>query len=147
MAADARADQRQVDGDLLLKDRAIVFAALNGAEHPGRSSIEAPLNIDAEAGISRIKLGYLPESFGHGANEVNRAALAAARRLGIEVQEVSRLSLRRADQHLRRGGSLRGADPRRRRRDAHMAGQRRLAARPGFSRLSTMFSWIGSATG
>ena len=42
-----------------------------------------------EAGISGIKLGYLPEAFGEGANEVDRAALAAARRLGIEVTEVS----------------------------------------------------------
>ena len=57
--------------------------------HPDRSSIEAPFNFDAEAGISGIKLGCLPEAFGEGANEVDRAALAAARRLGIEVKEVS----------------------------------------------------------
>ncbi len=36
-----------------------------------------------------IKLGYLPEAFGEGATEVDRAALAAARGLGIEVKEVS----------------------------------------------------------
>ena len=31
----------------------------------------------------------MPEAFGEGANEVDRAALDAARRLGIEVVEVS----------------------------------------------------------
>ena len=31
-AADARADQPQVDGDLLVKDTGIVSAALNGAD-------------------------------------------------------------------------------------------------------------------
>ena len=72
-----------------VEDTGIVLAALNGADASDRSSIEAPFNFDAEAGISGIKLGYLPEAFGEGANEVDRAALAAARRLGIEVKEVS----------------------------------------------------------
>ena len=54
--------------------------------HPDRSSIEAPFKFDAEAGI---KLGSLPEAFSDGATEIDRAALAAARRLGIEVKEVS----------------------------------------------------------
>lgn len=54
--------------------------------HPDRSSIEAPFKFDAAAGI---KLGCLPEAFGEGANEADRAALAAARRLGVEVKEVS----------------------------------------------------------
>jgi Asp-tRNA(Asn)/Glu-tRNA(Gln) amidotransferase A subunit family amidase len=67
----------------------MVLAALNGAELADRSSIDVPFNFDAEADISRIRLGYLPEAFGEGANEVDRAALAAARGLGIEVVEVS----------------------------------------------------------
>jgi Asp-tRNA(Asn)/Glu-tRNA(Gln) amidotransferase A subunit family amidase len=72
-----------------VEDTAMALAALNGADAADRSSIEAPFNFDAEAGLSGIRLGYLPEAFGEGANEVDRAALAAARRLGIEVVEVS----------------------------------------------------------
>ena len=36
-----------------------------------------------------LKLGYLPEAFGEGATEVDHAALAASRRLGVEIVEVS----------------------------------------------------------
>ncbi|MBV9532510.1 MAG: amidase [Bradyrhizobium sp.] len=72
-----------------VEDTAMVLAALNGADLADRSSIDAPFNFDAEADISKIKLGYLPEAFGEGANEVDHAALAAARGLGIEVVEVS----------------------------------------------------------
>jgi Asp-tRNA(Asn)/Glu-tRNA(Gln) amidotransferase A subunit family amidase len=71
-----------------VEDTAMVPAALNGADLADRSSIDAPFNFDAEADISKLRLGYLPEAFGEGANEVDRAALAAARGLGIEVVEV-----------------------------------------------------------
>jgi len=72
-----------------VEDTAIVLAAINGADVADRSSIEAPFHFDAEAGISGLKLGSLPEAFGEGANDVDHAALAAARRLGAEVVEVS----------------------------------------------------------
>ena len=36
-----------------------------------------------------MRVGYLPEAFGEGATEIDHAALAAARRLGIKVVEVS----------------------------------------------------------
>jgi Asp-tRNA(Asn)/Glu-tRNA(Gln) amidotransferase A subunit family amidase len=72
-----------------VEDTAMVLAALNGADLADRCSIDAAFNFDAEADISRIKLGYLPEAFGEGANDVDRAALAAARGLRIEVREVS----------------------------------------------------------
>jgi len=72
-----------------VEDTAIVLAAINGGDLADRSSIEAPFNFDAGAGISGIKLGYIPDTFGEGANAVDHAALAAARRLGIEVVEVS----------------------------------------------------------
>jgi Asp-tRNA(Asn)/Glu-tRNA(Gln) amidotransferase A subunit family amidase len=77
-----------------VEDTAMALAAINGADAADRSSIEAPFNFDAEAGIAGLKLGYLPEAFGEGATEVDRAALAAARRLGIEVVEVSLPDLR-----------------------------------------------------
>ena len=72
-----------------VEDTAIVLAAINGADGADRSSIDAPFHFDAEADIAGLKLGYLPEAFGEGATEVDHAALAAARRLGVEVVEVS----------------------------------------------------------
>jgi Asp-tRNA(Asn)/Glu-tRNA(Gln) amidotransferase A subunit family amidase len=71
------------------EDTAIVLAAINGADPADRFSIDAPFGFDAEADISGLRLGYLPEAFGEGATEVDHAALAASRRLGVEVVEVS----------------------------------------------------------
>jgi Asp-tRNA(Asn)/Glu-tRNA(Gln) amidotransferase A subunit family amidase len=72
-----------------VEDTAIVLASLNGPDLADRSSIDAPFHFDASAGFAGMRLGYLPEAFGEGANEVDRAALEAARKLGIEVVEVS----------------------------------------------------------
>lgn len=72
-----------------VEDTAIVLAAINGGDSGDRASIEAPFNFDASRGIAGIRLGYLPEAFGEGATDVDHAALAAARRLGIEVVEVT----------------------------------------------------------
>jgi Asp-tRNA(Asn)/Glu-tRNA(Gln) amidotransferase A subunit family amidase len=72
-----------------VEDTAIVLAAINGADLADRFSIEAPFGFDAEANIAGLKVGYLPEAFGDGANEVDHAALAAARALAVEVVEVS----------------------------------------------------------
>lgn len=72
-----------------VEDTAMVLAALNGGDLADRSSIEAPFHFDAEASIEGLSLGYLPEAFEEGATEVDRAALAAARELGVEVVEAS----------------------------------------------------------
>ncbi len=72
-----------------VEDTGLVLAAINGADGADRFSIEAPFRFDASADISGLKLGYLPEAFGEGATEIDHAALAASRRLGIEVVEVS----------------------------------------------------------
>jgi Asp-tRNA(Asn)/Glu-tRNA(Gln) amidotransferase A subunit family amidase len=70
-----------------VEDTGVVLAAINGADGTDRFSIEAPFRFDAEADISGLRLGYLPEAFGEGATEVDHAALAASRRL-VEVVEV-----------------------------------------------------------
>jgi Asp-tRNA(Asn)/Glu-tRNA(Gln) amidotransferase A subunit family amidase len=72
-----------------VEDTAVVLAAINGADHADRFSIEAPFNFDAEADISGLKVGYLAEAFGEGATDIDHAALAAVRRLGVDVVEVS----------------------------------------------------------
>jgi Asp-tRNA(Asn)/Glu-tRNA(Gln) amidotransferase A subunit family amidase len=72
-----------------VEDCAIVLSVLNGADPEDSGSIAAPFRFDAAAGISDLRLGYLPKAFGAEATAVDHAALAAARRLGIEVAEVS----------------------------------------------------------
>ncbi|MDO9641077.1 MAG: amidase [Pseudotabrizicola sp.] len=72
-----------------VEDTAIILAALNGGDINDRFSIAAPFVFDAGKDISGLRLGYLPAAFGEGATAVDHAALAAARRLGIEVVEVA----------------------------------------------------------
>ncbi|NEK24440.1 amidase [Sulfitobacter sp. JBTF-M27] len=72
-----------------VEDTALVLAALNGGDPADRCSIQAPFAFDGGKGIKRLKLGYLPEAFGEGATDVDHAALEAAKKLGIEVVEVS----------------------------------------------------------
>lgn len=72
-----------------VEDTALVLAAINGGDPADLCSIHAPFAFDGDKGIAGLKLGYLPEAFGEGATDVDRAALEAAKNLGIEVVEVS----------------------------------------------------------
>ncbi len=72
-----------------VEDTAMVLDALNGHDPDDRASIAAPFNFDAAAGISGLRLGYLPEAFGEDATSVDHAALQAARGLGIDIVAVS----------------------------------------------------------
>ena len=72
-----------------VEDCALVLDAINGADIDDRCTIAAPFAFDATKGTHELTLGYLPEAFGKGSTDVDHAALAAAKRLGIEVVEVS----------------------------------------------------------
>jgi Asp-tRNA(Asn)/Glu-tRNA(Gln) amidotransferase A subunit family amidase len=72
-----------------VEDTALVLAAINGGDIADRGSINASFSFDAEADISGLRVGYLAEAFGEGATDVDHAALAAMRRLGVEVVEVA----------------------------------------------------------
>jgi Asp-tRNA(Asn)/Glu-tRNA(Gln) amidotransferase A subunit family amidase len=72
-----------------VEDTAMVLAVLNGFDDQDRGSIAAPFAFDAGASLQSLRLGYLPDAFGEGATEVDHAALAAARTLGVEVVPVS----------------------------------------------------------
>jgi Asp-tRNA(Asn)/Glu-tRNA(Gln) amidotransferase A subunit family amidase len=72
-----------------VEDTAMVLAAINGADIADRSSIAAPFHFDARGGIAGMRLGYLPEAFREGATEVDHLALESARRLGLQVSEIS----------------------------------------------------------
>ncbi|MGH7120275.1 MAG: amidase [Acetobacteraceae bacterium] len=72
-----------------VEDCAVVLAAINGGDRADRGSIDAPFNFDAGAGISGLRIAYIPASFASpDATDVDRAALAAARALGNEVVAV-----------------------------------------------------------
>ena len=72
-----------------VEDCALVLAAINGADPADRGSIAASFRFDAAAGTAGMRLGYLPEAFdAKEATEVDRAALEAAKSLGLEVTEV-----------------------------------------------------------
>ena len=72
-----------------VEDTAMVLAAINGGDVTDRGSIAAPFQFDAQASIDGMTLGYLPEAFEDGATDVDRAALEAAKDLGITVREVT----------------------------------------------------------
>jgi Asp-tRNA(Asn)/Glu-tRNA(Gln) amidotransferase A subunit family amidase len=70
-----------------VEDTGVVLAALNGGDAADRGSIDAPFHFDAGRSVEGLRLGFLAEAFGEGATAVDRAALEAARRLGVEVVE------------------------------------------------------------
>jgi Asp-tRNA(Asn)/Glu-tRNA(Gln) amidotransferase A subunit family amidase len=72
-----------------VEDTALVLSAINGGDPRDRGSIAAPFHFDAQADIDGMTLGYLPAAFEEGATDVDRAALAAARDLGITVKEIT----------------------------------------------------------
>jgi len=71
-----------------VEDTAMVLAALNGPDLGDPSTIAAPFHFDASADWKHLRVGYLPEAFGEGANDVDHAALQAVRDLGVELLEV-----------------------------------------------------------
>lgn len=70
-----------------VEDTALVLAALNGGDAADRGSIDAPFGFDARASIEGLRLGILPEAWGEGATDADRAALEAARAIGLEPVE------------------------------------------------------------
>ena len=72
-----------------VEDCALVLAAINGADPADRGSIAAPFRFDAGAGIAGMRLGYIADTFdANEATDVDRAALAAAQSLGLEVTQL-----------------------------------------------------------
>ncbi|MEL6233575.1 MAG: amidase [Pseudomonadota bacterium] len=74
-----------------VEDCALVLQAINGGDPADRASIDMPFGFDPQAGSERLRLGYLPEAFeaGAGATEIDRAALEAARGLGVDLVELT----------------------------------------------------------
>ena len=73
-----------------VEDCALVLAAINGPDPADRGSIGASFNFDGTRKPDGLRLGYVPATFeDEGATDVDRAALEAARRLGVEVVEIA----------------------------------------------------------
>ena len=67
------------------EDTAMVLSVLNGGDPADRSSIDAPFAFAADASLTGLRIGYLPEAFGAGATPVDHAALETMRGLGFSV--------------------------------------------------------------
>ena len=73
-----------------VEDTALVLDVLNGYDHRDLGSLDVPFNFDAASGIEGIRLGYDPAWFeGDGITDVDRAALEAARHIGVELIEIA----------------------------------------------------------
>ncbi len=67
-------------------DAALVLAAMNGADAGDASSFDAPFGVDFGRDLTGLRVGYNPAWFEQGADP-DRAALEAARSLGVELVE------------------------------------------------------------
>lgn len=73
-----------------VEDTALVLDTINGHDRSDPGSLDVAFNFDASRKLDTIRLGYIPSAFeDEGATEVDRAALAAAKRLGGELVEVA----------------------------------------------------------
>jgi Asp-tRNA(Asn)/Glu-tRNA(Gln) amidotransferase A subunit family amidase len=73
-----------------VEDTYLVLAAISGPDAGDSSSVASRLDFDATGGVRGLKVGYFPEWMNESpATEVDRAALGAARRLGMTPVAVS----------------------------------------------------------
>jgi len=73
-----------------VEDTALVLQAINGHDPADLSSGDVPFNFDATRPVKGLRVGYIPSSFeAEDATDVDRAALEAAGRLGVELVEIS----------------------------------------------------------
>jgi Asp-tRNA(Asn)/Glu-tRNA(Gln) amidotransferase A subunit family amidase len=75
-------------------DTALVLDAVNGADSADPCNIPAPFGFDAALPIKGLRVGYYPSDFtAEGADDLDRAALEAARGLGLELVALERPDL------------------------------------------------------
>jgi Asp-tRNA(Asn)/Glu-tRNA(Gln) amidotransferase A subunit family amidase len=71
-----------------VEDTLLVLQAISGPDAGDVGSVPSRLDFDAGASVRGLKVGYFP-GWTREATEVDRAALAALRKLGLQVQEVA----------------------------------------------------------
>jgi len=73
-----------------VEDALLVLHAISGPDEGDLASVPCHLDFDATASVKGLRLGYFPDWMGQRpATEVDRAALETAKRLGMELVEVS----------------------------------------------------------
>jgi Asp-tRNA(Asn)/Glu-tRNA(Gln) amidotransferase A subunit family amidase len=70
-------------------DAALVLPALAGPDPGDGDARDAPFELDPTTPLAGLKVGYVPAWFGKDADDVDRAALQAARRLGLAPVELA----------------------------------------------------------
>ncbi len=72
-----------------VEDTALVLSALNGYDPADPGSLSQPFNFDASRGIEGLRIGYDPAWFADDtADDLDRATLETARRLGMDLVEL-----------------------------------------------------------
>ncbi|MBV9567165.1 MAG: amidase [Hyphomicrobiales bacterium] len=77
-----------------VEDTALVLAAINGFDEGDPGSIAVPVGYEASLPVRGLRLGYFPKDLAlPEADDLDREALKAARRLGLELVELERPEL------------------------------------------------------
>jgi Asp-tRNA(Asn)/Glu-tRNA(Gln) amidotransferase A subunit family amidase len=77
-----------------VEDTALVLAAIDGFDTADPNSIPAPFGYDSQKPVAGMKVGYYPADFAlPEIDKLDRAALAAARRAGLELVPLKRPEL------------------------------------------------------
>jgi len=77
-----------------VEDTALVLAAVDGFDEADPGSIAAPFGYDASLPVKGLRLGYFPKDLAlPEADELDHAALEAARRIGLELVALERPEL------------------------------------------------------
>ncbi|SEC38824.1 Asp-tRNAAsn/Glu-tRNAGln amidotransferase A subunit [Rhizobiales bacterium GAS188] len=77
-----------------VEDTALVVAAINGFDRADPGSIEAPFGYDAAAPVKGLRVGYFPADLAlPEAHDLDRDAIEAARRIGLELVPLERPDL------------------------------------------------------
>ncbi|MGY8985785.1 MAG: amidase [Sphingomonadales bacterium] len=71
-----------------VEDTALVLSAINGQDDRDPSSMSHGFNYDGNMDIKSLRVGYNQAWFGDNASDVDRACLAAAKKLGLNLVEI-----------------------------------------------------------
>ncbi len=71
-----------------VEDCALVLAAINGPDPRDPSCVNVPLDFDANRPAREFKVGYCPRWFEKPATDLDRSALEALRRAGLDLVEI-----------------------------------------------------------
>ena len=71
-----------------VEDTGLILSIINGYDENDRFSVKAPFHFDSEKATSDLKVGYIPDSFGPDATELDKDILRVVSNLGFDVQAV-----------------------------------------------------------